>query len=306
MHPSKSNRCFDADVNVFSDRSHSPPEAVTPPPPLQKIPKLIWTFWDTPDPPQFIRDCIHGWKRLNPNYTITLITLPPSPTTSTSLPSKSHSNLFSSNISPIGLDEVLEREVMVYNVPVYSTVVDQPVTESWFIATVPQGRYIGAWFNEFNKAFCNFGMNDTYLTYLRKQFGEIRYQRIVQNIKLPGYLKVLIASQKVIEVDGVPPPYSESATEKLGPFGLHEKFGWNETRVAEALFEPWPENEGIPAMVKLRNPERTHVMKMLEDYGKGIGGNEIGASMSLYGRFVRGASKEYADIVGLQQDKTEE
>ncbi|KAI8843012.1 hypothetical protein BC829DRAFT_401369 [Chytridium lagenaria] len=105
-----------------------------------------------------------------------------------------------------------------------------------------------------------------------QQYGEVRYQRMVQNMKEAGYLKSLIASTKLLEIDQIPLPY----------YDLHEKLNWNVTALAEALLAPWPVNVPVPPMVKLRKYEN------------------IKARVGIWMMFVRGLGKLRLDIVGLQ------
>jgi hypothetical protein len=39
------------------------------------IPKIIWTFWDTEEVPEFIQKCIETWKHYNSDYEINMINM---------------------------------------------------------------------------------------------------------------------------------------------------------------------------------------------------------------------------------------
>lgn len=39
----------------------------------QEIPKNIWTYWDAKDLPEFVSKCIDKWKRLHPDWSITVL-----------------------------------------------------------------------------------------------------------------------------------------------------------------------------------------------------------------------------------------
>lgn len=39
----------------------------------QEIPKTIWTYWDSEDLPEFVSKCIDKWRRLHPDWTITVL-----------------------------------------------------------------------------------------------------------------------------------------------------------------------------------------------------------------------------------------
>ena len=38
------------------------------------IPKTIWTYWDSDDLPEFISKCIAKWRRLNPDWSVVILT----------------------------------------------------------------------------------------------------------------------------------------------------------------------------------------------------------------------------------------
>ena len=39
----------------------------------QGIPKTIWTYWDSEDLPEFVSKCIDKWRRLHPDWSITVL-----------------------------------------------------------------------------------------------------------------------------------------------------------------------------------------------------------------------------------------
>ena len=39
----------------------------------QEIPKTIWTYWDSEELPDFVSKCIDKWRRLHPDWTITVL-----------------------------------------------------------------------------------------------------------------------------------------------------------------------------------------------------------------------------------------
>ncbi|KAJ3213892.1 hypothetical protein HDU67_002346 [Dinochytrium kinnereticum] len=271
-----------------------------------QIPKKIWTYWDDANPPELAQECIMGWKRYNPTFNITLITnqtvqkhiLTPPPHNFAEMDVRFKADwvrlavlmerggfwLDSSVILTGSLDEILARqhgnrsEAFGYFLKRFTTIPTRPVFESWFIATIPHGRWITAWFNEFNKVFSNFNMEDTYLDSLKRMYGLKTYRRILQRNKMPGYLKIHMASQKVLEVDGVPVPYGEAA-EKV-PYRLLARLDWNGTVYAKALLEPFADPEGVPLVFKLREEERKALVELLSNPKTRI------SPKSIYGRFV--------------------
>ncbi|KAJ3107490.1 hypothetical protein HDU97_004086 [Phlyctochytrium planicorne] len=173
-------------------------------------------------------------------------------------------------------------QAFVYHLETFTNDYAKPVTESWFIATIAGGAYITAWFQEFNKVFANFNMGDEYLSYLSYQYGEVGYQKILQWNSMPGYLKIHMASQKILEMDGITPPYSEGAL--TGPLKLLETSGWSDWENAKRLLDPWPKNEKPPLVIKLRGGARWAIMKQLEEPQNVFEG-------SVYTEHVRGSHK---------------
>ena len=39
-----------------------------------KIPKIIWTYWDSEYIPEVVQKCIGTWRKTNPDYTIVVLT----------------------------------------------------------------------------------------------------------------------------------------------------------------------------------------------------------------------------------------
>ncbi|KAI8848149.1 hypothetical protein BC829DRAFT_394537 [Chytridium lagenaria] len=149
-----------------------------------------------------------------------------------------------------------------------------PVIESWFVASIPNGRFISAWFNEFNKCLGNFRMNDLYLDHLKRQYGEDGYAAILQNLQLESYLKIHVTCMKVITMDGAPHPYSEAAEE--GPLKLLWMTGFND-------WGQW--EEPIPPFFKLRGGARWAMIRTLDPTAEEYKETH---EESIYARFVRG------------------
>lgn len=87
-------------------------------------------------------------------------------------------------------------EAILYQQRVWQQQSAYPLVESWFIATVPRGRFVSAWRDEFN-AFLASGMKG----------GQYARHWGVDMQGMPGhlydYLAVLVTAQKVMQVDGI-------------------------------------------------------------------------------------------------------
>ncbi|KAJ3112032.1 hypothetical protein HDU96_005035 [Phlyctochytrium bullatum] len=244
----------------------------------------IWTYWHDDDPPTLVRDIIFGWKRFNPDYTIVsdwvrLAVL------------MQHGGFWldASVVVTRSLDELVERqrteataawrtgvvgspavdaarfnatrtEAFQYYISRYTRHPSVPVLESWFLATVPGGRYVTALFMEFNFAMANFRVNEGYSQYLRERYSNATYEDAIrQRSDLETYLVIHLCAGKVVAVDGVPPPMTECAED--GPNRFQKENGWKDALSADAFrrnyTSPWTREAfgAARAVVGIR-PER--------------------------------------------------
>jgi len=182
------------------------------------IPRHIWTYWDSETiTNKVVLTCIDSWKKHNPEYEITILN-----------PSNVYSYIdidlksLKMNDSPQHEADIIRAHVLqkhggvwidasVYMVgPLdFPTNLDReyygfklkkesspgiPMVENWFFATVPNGKFITAWKNEYMKAETFPSIRDAILA-LRKQ-----------GVKLtacsdPEYLFMHVAAQKVLQLD---------------------------------------------------------------------------------------------------------
>lgn len=255
------------------------------------IPKLFWAYWSSEIIPSFYINCVKGWKKSNPDYNTTILTRS---TLQTFLSVRLPVNF--DNIRPefqadwVRLAILLEyggfwvdasffitqeiafihklqeaagsESFMFYSEP-FTTDPAYPYFENWFIATIPHGRLITAWFLEFSRCYETFGMEDLYLESLRNEFGEQRYQNLVQGNNAPSYLKQHITLQKVLQIDHAPIPTGLSSQDPLyGPFSILSKVDWDPWRYVDEIFtKPWTGD--VPALLKLRKYDRYIILYYL-------------------------------------------
>lgn len=154
----------------------------------QKIPKVIWTYWESENLPEFIQGCIATWRKYNPDYKINIL-------------NKVNVHEYLSNINVYNLKMADSQQrisdfirlnilatnggfwldasiilnqsldwIINYNVDVMCYHIDQikekdsiyPVIESWFFATVPNSDFVIKWRDEF-MSINNFNTPDDYL-----------------------------------------------------------------------------------------------------------------------------------------------
>ncbi|KAI8849920.1 nucleotide-diphospho-sugar transferase [Chytridium lagenaria] len=267
------------------------------------IPRKIWTFWDSDQPPQAVLDCVSAWKLFNPDHNVTIIT---------------HSNIHHYVMTPIPKNfedvwhsfksdwvrlailteqggiwmdasviltgtvsfvhnnqQVHHSEGFAYHLDKFTVDPRNAVIESWFIATIPGSRFISAWFNEFNKIFYNFNMDDKYLDHLRALYGEDGYNAILQDSH---------GDTKVMTIDKVPHPYTESA--EKGPYTVLVESGWDDwEQVRRLVQEPWVGD--VPPFFKLRGGGRGALVAMSDL--KEVEMKEKMDKESVYVKFVKGS-----------------
>ncbi|KAJ3102739.1 hypothetical protein HDU96_009536 [Phlyctochytrium bullatum] len=285
------------------------------------FPKLIWSYWHDGNPPAFVRDVMFGWKRFNPDYTITVITrdtIPqyinaPLPATfdNAIIPHQAdwvrlavlaeHGGFWldASLVLTRSLEELRVRQrkeaaeaagkaaefnltrtqAFQYYISGFTTDLEAPVMESWFIASVPGGTYVTAMIKEFDFAMSQYKVNDGYVEHLRMVYGDEEYEKkIRQHNNMEHYLIIHLCSTKVVAMDGVPPPMTEKAED--GPNRFLKENGWNDWESAAALRRNY--TFPTPLAVKLRGGFRDSLIRQLRD------GEEVEKG-SVYARYIEGS-----------------
>ncbi|KAJ3098403.1 hypothetical protein HDU97_004031 [Phlyctochytrium planicorne] len=259
---------------------------------FKEIPKKIWTFWDGNDDLPWIIDAMtRGWKYYNPDFEVTVmrsnnvhkyinVPLPKNfwnPSTTKQQKANwirlnvltAHGGFWidASTVLTGGLHGILERqkrlktEAFAFYLDWFTLNPRIPVYETYFIATIPQGQWIQSWFNEYYTVFSNFKCSDDYLEYLKKVNGLDGYESIVQNINDNSYLKLTVASQRVLTTKRklITMPDTDRAEEI--PYRLLEASGYEDWEYANSLMnasEAIREQAGVPVSLvyKLRFPTR--------------------------------------------------
>jgi hypothetical protein len=238
------------------------------------IPAQIWTYWnsDTITSP-VVLDCIQTWRQHNPGYTINVL----GPTRATQLlgfnPKELRMNDGPTRESDIVRSNILQRyggvwidatiymtaplifkgqyEFYGYKIHKFTSKPGIPVVENWFFATVPQGRFITAWRDEFMKAERFQSIKDA--------LNDLRMQGVMfDNIPIQEYLFMHICAQKVLQQD---PSLLTSMSLQIAEetaFKYLVANDWNDVKGLESLCR----GENIEPLIKFRGGER----KYLEDH----------------------------------------
>jgi Capsular polysaccharide synthesis protein len=243
-----------------------------------EIPKIIWSYWDDPNVPLLTQKCMDNWKRMCPDYEVRLLNKTDVPAEYKHLTPERQSDWLRldriKNYGGVWLDasvfltESLDwiqgsGEALMFYQKAMSNDASQRMYESWFIASVPNGKFITALFNEFDFACKTFGNDgDKYIEHLRTSYGHEQTEDILQNIYrgLIGYLTIYVCIQKVIKIDGLDSKLVTGIPGESGPILYQTKHRWNHEAVVKDLLGPWPA-EGVNKLVKLVREDRKHIQK---------------------------------------------
>lgn len=242
------------------------------------IPKIIWTYWDTPELPDFVRRCVEKWRRLHPSWDIRILTpetvgryidedifkykfADTKPRTSDFVRLHvlaKHGGVWAdASIVPMEpFDWVLDAnrtggyEFISYYRKAATTKPQWPVIESWFFACVPGCQFVQDWRDELGR------MNalDSEASY--KPDVESRGVDI-QGIPQPNYLNVYLSAQAVLQTKMSP----EEIKEKIyvreaddGPFRHSTRNNWDPPGAMKWLCGKTPAE--VPEMIKIYGLER--------------------------------------------------
>jgi hypothetical protein len=180
------------------------------------IPKVIWTFWDTEELPEFIEKCIETWKFHNSDYEIIVMNMSnynnytdidvtklrhyskwkPQLTADYIRLSvlKEHGGVWMDAsiicIKPLKFEE--STEFFVYYKDNYGLLGNYkyPLIESWFIASSKHNLFIEEWFREL--------LNET------EKYSSMDFYAWSSDVKIKlyyfvGYFAIHIAAQKVLK-----------------------------------------------------------------------------------------------------------
>ncbi|KAJ3098329.1 hypothetical protein HDU96_011136 [Phlyctochytrium bullatum] len=296
------------------------------------IPKRIWAFWDgkRSEIPWMIRAMVAGWRWHNPGYNVTVVTAEqvweivsvpiPHNFWDSSITRQQRANwmrlailnefggfwIDASTIMTSSLDYILERqrrlrtEAYAFHIEPFTENPQMPVYETYFLATVPTGMWISSWFHEYNLVFANFGCHDDYLDYVRYMHGDNGYRAITQGMNDPSYLKLAVASQRVLTYRNIPLPDTDGATSD--PYQLLVDCQYDDWLYAQRLMEPLggfsshahdahaPGHTGLPRFYKLRRHTRDAIEETLRNRTTPV------LKDSIFGRFV----VRFAEMEGIE------
>jgi len=242
------------------------------------IPKIIWTYWDSDELPEFVEMCIDKWRRLHPDWTIRVLTpdtvwrytdadifnykfADTKPRTSDFVRLNvlaKHGGVWAdASIVPMkSFDWVLDKqreggyEFISYYRKQATLKPEYPVVESWFFACVPDCQFVKDWRDEL-EVMNSLGSDTDYKPNVQSRGVDI------QNIPQPDYLNVYLSAQAVMQTKMT----LEEIKEKIyvveaddGPFRHSTRNNWDPPNAMKWLCGKTPAD--VPEMIKVYGLER--------------------------------------------------
>ena len=244
----------------------------------KEIPRIIWTFWDSDNQPEFVKKSIESWRKFSPDFTINVVT--PN-TLSKYLPEVDFSSKKAdfiqrtsdfvrvhlvakyggiwSDASVVAtrshnwiIHEQQSRgfEFFSYMNPRDQTLPQFPVVANWFFASIPGGNFIKKWRDEFDR-IDNFEKVEDYIDDIRSKGVD------TQRIPDPYYLTQDCAAQVVLQtqmtVEEIDKTLYFLDSEK-GPYRHSHTSGWDPPKSMKTLCDT--PGTDLPDLIKIYGNER--------------------------------------------------
>ena len=251
------------------------------------IPRIIWTYWNTSPLPPLVARCLDNWRAQAPDHELRLVDRQSAlawldgeidEATFDALPPyrqadwlrlqllRRHGGIWmdASTLLADSLDWVHDRGtdpdagVRGFYIDRYTTDPERPMVENWFIAAPPGDPFIDAWSKEFDQALA-LGEQG----YLEALGASGRLDAVAQGLPadLRGYLLMHLAAGVVL-LRGDPAHRLHLVRAEDMAFALHAALRWRKRHLyARLALTPPPRR--VPALIKLRGPDRTVVEKGL-------------------------------------------
>jgi hypothetical protein len=197
-----------------------------------KIPKIIWTYWQTEDIPDLVQRCIDTWRKHNKDYDIRVLNRNSIKNWATDLdvtllkmndgPARESDIVRLNILSKYGgvwadasirmnrsMDYILDIqrekgcELVGYYLESFTSKIEYPVIESWFFACIPNSKFVRDWRDEFMSIEKHKSVGD-YVHNKKTQGVDL------QTLKWIEYLAIHVSAQTVMQK--MPP---QEVSEKL-------------------------------------------------------------------------------------------
>ncbi|WP_120965603.1 capsular polysaccharide synthesis protein [Comamonas sp. lk] len=259
-----------------------------------KIPKLLWTYWNHPQPDAFVNECIQSWRLQCPDYEVRLV----HPgnldqyVRSGELPAQfaqlhptkqsdwlrlylvacyggfwlDASTLLTSSLDWMQAGADPRSEFTGFYLEKFTKDAQFPVIESWAFGAVAGSPFITAWQKEFHLALIEEGTD----AYLQRHQSMPGWSEIQQNIEDPRYLLIHITAQQVLRGQ----QFSRMALFKAEDtaYYYHRALRWKWYLLYPQLCLVAAPRQSAP-IVKLRGGERRHFTEMFASHGGSVPGS---------------------------------
>lgn len=252
------------------------------------IPKIIWTYWNQPQPDAFVHECMQSWRLHCPDYEIRLVQPgnlqdytgpdPLPPQFAELAPAKQAdwvrlymvaryggfwldaSTLLTTSLDWMHPGSEQGMAFTGFYLEKFTRDADFPVIESWAFGAPAGGAFITAWQKEFHQALIVEGTT----AYLQRLQALPGWTDLQQGITDPQYLLIHITAQQVLRRDG----HFRMALYKAEDtaYYYHRSLRWKWYLLYPQLCLAAAPG-AIAPLVKLRGGERRHFSEMLAQHG---------------------------------------
>lgn len=246
------------------------------------IPKIIWSYWQTAPPPDFVARCFANWQRLAPDHELRLLDrehIAPWLDADTlaqgfdALPAFRQADWLRVQLLArhggiwIDASTILTRDLgwvhalqaerqtdyVGFYIDRFTTRPELPIVENWFMAAAPGCLFVADLAGEFDTVL-QLG-EAAYTEQLRAQG---RYDQVVQGLddQHRQYLTMHLAAASLLDAN--PQRYAMALLRAEDTaLSLHAALGWRKRHLyARMALTPCPAPGRLPALVKLRGGDR--------------------------------------------------
>ena len=237
-----------------------------------KIPKILWTFWNSDSIPPVIKYCVATWHKHNPDHEIRVVT----PSNYNMYISDLDISKFKHADSPARISDLVRlhllskyggiwidasiicnkplqwvhdlsrgKEFLGYYLESFTTHTEFPVLESWFFACVPNSMFVKKWRDAF-MLMNNYSTVNDYVSALRSAGTDL------QKIDGPSYLAIHVAAQYVMQVMKYPTRSLVFLKAEDGPYLYLVRNNWDSEKAVSEIVS----GKVTTDLIKVRGNER--------------------------------------------------
>ena len=246
---------------------------------LREIPRIIWTYWDSENLPDFIQKCVDKWRQLNPGWTINVLN---PKNLDEYLPGVDIFGMKFADTKPRQSDFVRLHVMAKYGgiwcdasmVPTTSfewvidtqkskgcefigyyrdeatTLPEYPVIESWFFASIPGSNFVSKWRDEL-EVMNTLDKEEDYKNNVKARGVDI------QDTPQPDYLNVYLSAQAVMQTQMSPGEIKDKIhvlKAEDGPFKHSVSNSWDPSSSVRSLCNR--SQSDLPDLIKIYGNER--------------------------------------------------